>query len=46
MKEINKNEMLLIEGGASSTAVIGIVAAIVSFALGIIEGYLKPKSCN
>ena len=46
MREINKKEMLSIEGGADPVLVTAIVSAIVTFIVGIFSGYSNPKRCN
>lgn len=47
MKVLNEQEMLECNGGAKlSAGVVGLVVGIVSFILGIIDGYTNPKKCN
>lgn len=45
MKELTNKEMLEVTGGIK--AYVGaIIAGVVTFILGIIDGYSNPKSCN
>lgn len=48
MKEINKEEMMKVEGGGASTVVITVsaVAILVSFITGALAGYANPNKCN
>lgn len=46
MREINKEEMKKIEGGANPLIVTSIVTAIITFVVGIFYGYSNPKTCN
>lgn len=46
MREINKNEMKNIEGGANGILITSIVTAIITFVTGILHGYSNPKECN
>lgn len=45
---LEKNELIKITGGASSGKIgIGIIiAALGSFIVGIIDGFLRPLACN
>ena len=45
---LNKNELECVVGGGSSGKIgIGIIlAALGSFIVGIIDGYLRPLKCN
>jgi len=46
MKVLNKEEMLKVNGGGiSAWAILGIGAAIV-FIAGVIDGFVRPLSCN
>ena len=48
MKELNKEELINIEGGAIKSAVtIGfIVGGIITFAIGVVNGLLRPLGCS
>ena len=46
MREINKKEMLSIEGGADPVLVTAVVSAIVTFIVGIFSVYSNPKKFN
>lgn len=44
---IDKEELVNIKGGAIAWKYIGIaVGAVISFAIGVIDGYLRPLKCN
>jgi len=45
MKELEKNELMNIEGGISAWGAIGIGAAVV-FVIGVIDGFFRPLKCN
>jgi len=46
MKDLNKEEMLKVNGGGMSAwAIFGIGAAIV-FIAGVIDGFVRPLKCN
>lgn len=50
MKILNNEEMINVKGGALSSKVLGIitgvVAGIITFAVGAWDGYINPKSCK
>jgi lactobin A/cerein 7B family class IIb bacteriocin len=48
MKNLNKEELIEIEGGAiKSTVTMGfIIAGIVTFTIGVINGILRPLGCS
>lgn len=46
MKELKKDEMLKVDGGASATLVASIIGIIVTFVVGVLHGYSNPKNCN
>ena len=46
MKELKKEEMKKVEGGANPFFVTSIVTAIIAFVVGIFYGYSNPKTCN
>lgn len=46
MKEIDKEEMTLVEGGANPVLIGSIVGVIVTFVVGLLHGFSNPKKCN
>ena len=40
------NEELSVVKGGSKTVVLGVVGVIVSFVIGLFDGYYRPLSCN
>lgn len=46
MREIDKKEMLKIEGGANAILITSIVTAVVTFITGIFHGYSNPRECK
>lgn len=46
MKELNKNEMHEITGGGNGVAIGFLIAAGITFVIGIIDGYVRPLKCN
>lgn len=46
MKELKKEEMLNVDGGASALLVTTIVGAVITFVVSILHGYSNPKKCN
>lgn len=46
MRELKKDEMMHVEGGASTVAVTGIIGVVVTFLIGVFHGYSNPESCR
>ena len=46
MKELNKNELMSIEGGGNAVAIGLAIAAGITFIIGVIDGYVRPLKCN
>jgi len=46
MKELDKKEMLSIDGGANGILITSIITAVITFITGIFHGYSNPKVCN
>ncbi len=50
MKNLNSEEMLQVKGGAISIGlaglITGIAAGLISFAIGVWDGYLHPNACR
>ncbi|MDD3048434.1 MAG: hypothetical protein PHQ89_00385 [Bacilli bacterium] len=45
MEKLTKKELLAVEGGFAVWGLLGIFGGI-SFIIGIIDGYIRPKKCN
>ena len=43
---IKENELHQIKGGASKWTVGFVIGAVVSFVAGLIDGFMRPLSCN
>lgn len=43
---MSNKELYEVKGGVSKTFIVGGVGVILSFLIGIIDGYLRPLSCN
>ena len=43
---INKEELLMIKGGKISGTTGVIISAIVSFLIGVVDGYMRPLGCH
>ena len=46
MREIKKNEMVMVAGGANGIVIGTVIGVIVTFIVGILHGYSNPKTCN
>ena len=46
MRQLKKEEMKKIDGGADPVLVTSIVAVIVTFLIGAFRGYSNPESCR
>ena len=46
MRELKKEELTMIDGGADPVLVGTIVGIIITFVVGILHGYANPKSFN
>ena len=46
MRELRKEEMIKIEGGGNGMFITAAVIGIITFVIGILHGYVNPKSCN
>lgn len=46
MREIKKEEMKMVEGGANGIFVGSIIGIVVTFIVGVLHGYSNPKTCN
>ena len=45
---MRKDELINIVGGGSSSSltVVGVVAIVITFLIGVVDGYMRPLSCN
>ena len=43
---MSKEELTSIKGGISKTIIAGAAGVIITFVIGLIDGYLRPLSCN
>ena len=43
---MNKEELINIKAGVSKVFIIGGICVAISFLIGVIDGYLRPLSCN
>jgi len=46
MKELKKEEMIRVEGGANGIIITSVVTALITFVIGVFHGYANPKICN
>lgn len=46
MKEINNEELKKINGGGFSIGLGFLLGGIVTFLVGVIDGYVRPLKCN
>ena len=46
MKELTKEELKNINGGMAITAKIFLVGGIISFIIGVMDGFTRPLKCN
>jgi len=46
MEELCKNELLEIHGGKVSWGILGIVGGIITFFVGVFDGFTRPNKCK
>lgn len=46
MRELKKEEMISVEGGSNGIMITSLVAAVITFIVGVLHGYANPKTCN
>lgn len=46
MRRLEKDELLEIKAGGLSWGAIGIIAAVTTFIIGLIDGYVRILPCN
>ena len=46
MKEIDNNELKTIKAGAIRWGIVGIIGGIITFVVGVIDGYTNPSKCR
>lgn len=43
---MSETELKSIEGGISKSVLIGTIGMVVTFIVGLIDGYMRPLACN
>ena len=43
---LDNKELIMIEGGATKITVGILIASLITFLAGVIDGYLRPMKCN
>lgn len=43
---LTKEELNKINGGAVNWAIVGVAGSIITFLIGLADGYLRPLKCN
>ena len=43
---MSETELKSIEGGLSKTVIIGAIGLVITFIVGLIDGYMRPLACN
>lgn len=43
---MQKDELLNVKGGAIKWAIVGAVGTVVTFLIGVVDGYFRPLKCN
>lgn len=43
---LNEEELVSITGGAIKATALAIIGGVVTFIIGVIDGYLRPLKCN
>ena len=46
MKKLSNQELMEVNGGAVKWAIVGAIAAGVSFLIGVVDGIILPLKCN
>ena len=46
MRQLEKEEMIRVDGGANPILVTSVVTALITFLVGAFHGYSNPKNCN
>ena len=46
MQELNKNELNDVKAGAIRWGIVGIIGGIITFIVGVIDGYTNPSKCR
>lgn len=46
MREISKEEMMKVDGGANAILITSIIGVIATFVVGVLSGYSNPQKCN
>lgn len=43
---LERNELTTITGGAIKYGVVAVIGGILTFLIGVVDGYLRPLTCN
>ena len=43
---LSDNELYSIKGGFSKTILVGVIGSVVTFLIGVFDGYIRPLKCN
>lgn len=46
MKKLEKNEMMMINGGAVNLGFWALIGSGIVFMIGLIDGFVRPLKCN
>lgn len=46
MIELNQDEMKQVQGGGVNWSLVAGIGAVISFIIGVIDGYVNPIKCN
>ncbi len=46
MKSLSKEELLEIKAGGISWSAVGAIVGIVTFVIGLVDGFIRPLPCN
>lgn len=46
MKKLNVEELKQITGGGFRWKIFGFISAGIAFIIGVVDGYIRPLSCN
>ena len=46
MRELSKNEMISIKGGGMSATAWAVIAGVISFISGVLDGFTRPYKCR
>jgi lactobin A/cerein 7B family class IIb bacteriocin len=46
MQILNREELILVKGGAIKWAILAAIAAGITFLIGVVDGIVRPLKCN